>query len=81
MLNELCLVTEVVVYGQLIVQNRPVGATRKQRTAALMRRRFFIATVRRYYFASLRSKRSRFITLTQEFTKSCTKRCCPSDSA
>jgi hypothetical protein len=33
-LNELCLLTEVVVHGQHIVQNRPVGATHKQRTAA-----------------------------------------------
>src|SRR5580693_496278 len=30
--------------------------------------RFFIAAVRYCYFAALRSKRSRFITLTQEFT-------------
>jgi len=33
-LNELCLLTEVVVHGQHIVQNRPVGSTHKQRTAA-----------------------------------------------
>jgi hypothetical protein len=40
-----------------------------------------IAAVRHCYFAALTSKRSRFITLTQEFTKSFVKRSCPSDSA
>ena len=49
--------------------------------SALMRRRFFNAALRRCYFASLRSKRSRFITLTHEFTNSVTNRCWPSDSA
>jgi hypothetical protein len=40
-----------------------------------------IAAIRRRYLAALRSKRSRFITLTQEFTKSFAKRSDPSDWA